>query len=93
MKKFVVSITHGSEFEGTWTEHVPVEYDSIEALYVDLNKMILDGKNAKLDYRANWVVLAGKKFHLDWFEHDDPEPVREHDIMLLDDWFNSEHRA
>lgn len=84
--KFVVRIDYCSEFVASWTEHVPVEYDSIEALYVDLNQAILDGKK---DRTLESIVIAGKEFQLHWFDRDDPEPVCESDIILLDTWFDN----
>ena len=80
--KFVVRVS--------WSVIVPIEYDSVEALYVDLNKAILDGMEALRTYCKNGggnppcsVVFAGKIFQLIWFDPDDSEPIQEGDIMLL----------
>jgi len=98
--KFVITINYSIEWVGSWTEYVPVEYESIEALYIDLNTSIVAAKRLQNQYwLEDWstrgkappdtITFAGKKFDLDWFEWDDPEPIREYEINTLDHWFDN----
>jgi hypothetical protein len=82
--KFVVTIDHGVEYAGSWEENVPLEYDSKEALYVDLNLAVQQA----LKDRVEEFSFAGKCFYSSWFSDVIPdEPVTAEQIETLDEWF------